>query len=660
MSKFWRQCGWFVSFSFSIAAWSATEIHVSTTGDDSLRGSVDEPLRTIGKAIEKSRTAVRPVSIVLGEGRFEVEKTLELGPEDSGLQMGAKEGAKPVLSGGRRLSGWEKDEARADLWHLTIPEVRDRRWYFQQLFVDGKRVPRARTPNTGYFRLRGPLGTGKPMVFPFKAGDLKSEWAQVPDARVIILQKWTDLHLPIQSINADQNTAELAGGPRPDWMTEGDARYWVENVPDALDAPGEWYLDRASGRLSWMAPRGGDPNRSVVVAPRITTMVEVKGDPNGGVVENITFRELTFSDTDYEFRAGGWESPQAAVLLKGALKVEFAKGGSFERCTFQNLGGYALEFGRGAQRWKVVGNEIVECGAGGIRVGEPGERSRDELIACRNHEITDNDLHALGRIFPPAVGIIVFQSGGNRIAHNAIHDLYYTAISVGWNWGYQETPCRENLIEFNHLYNIGQGMLSDMGGVYTLGIQPGTIVRNNLIHDVTSYDYGGWGLYTDEGSTGILLESNIVYRCKSSGFHQHYGRENTVRNNIFAFNTENQLMRSREEDHVSFFLTRNIICFNSGNLLGSTWKNDRFVLDENTYFDTRIGADPARLKFSGATWDDWRRRGHDIHSVVADPLFRDAASFDFQLSPDSPALKLGFHPIDVSQVGPRKDRTGRK
>src|SRR6266571_1127203 len=139
------------------------------------------------------------------------------------------------------------------------------------------------------------------------------------------------------------------------------------------------------------------------------------------------------------------------------------------------------------------------------------------------------------------------------------------------------------------------------GRIYTLGIQMGTVLRNNLIHDVRSHSYGGWGLYTDEGSTDILLENNVVYRCKSAGFHQHYGRENVLRNNIFAFNREHQLMRSREEEHLSFIFTNNIVFYDSGNLLGSDWSNDHYVMDYNVYFDTRLAGDPGKMKFAGAT-----------------------------------------------------------
>jgi hypothetical protein len=248
---------------------------------------------------------------------------------------------------------------------------------------------------------------------------------------------------------------------------------------------------------------------------------------------------------------------------------------------------------------------------------------------------------------------LILQSGHNRIAHNHIYDLYYTAVSVGWNWGYQVTPCYDNVVEFNHLHDIGQSMLSDMGAVYTLGIQRGTVIRNNLIHDVNSFTYGGWGLYPDEGSTGLVWENNVVYRTKSAGFHQHYGRENVVRNNVFAFGKEHQMMRTREEQHVSFIFINNIVYFDSGDLLGSNWKNDRFLSDFNVYFDARPQAAPDAVKFAGASLAQWRARGHDVHSMLENPLFAAPEKYDFQLQDNSPALKLGFQRIDLAGVGVR-------
>jgi hypothetical protein len=243
----------------------------------------------------------------------------------------------------------------------------------------------------------------------------------------------------------------------------------------------------------------------------------------------------------------------------------------------------------------------------------------------------------------------VLLSSQNRIAHNEVDHTFYTAISVGWSWGYGETVCHGNVVEYNHLHDIGQGMLSDMGGVYTLGLQPGAIVRNNLIHDVNIFAYGGWGLYTDEGSSGIVLERNLVYRCQSAGFHQHYGRNNLIVNNIFAFNREAQMARTRIENGVVFVLTNNIVYFDSGSLLGGRWGDD-LEMDHNLYFDTRAAAGNDQTL---ETLRAWQKRGHDLHSVFADPLFKAPLRGDFRLRANSPALRLGFRPIDLRDVGVR-------
>jgi parallel beta-helix repeat protein len=147
--------------------------------------------------------------------------------------------------------------------------------------------------------------------------------------------------------------------------------------------------------------------------------------------------------------------------------------------------------------------------------------------------------------------------------------------------------CAGNIIEFNHLHHAGKAMMSDLGAIYTLGLQPGTIVRNHSIHEVDSFTYGGWGIYLEEGSSAILIENNVVYATKSGGFHQHYGRENTVRNNIFALGREYLSMRTRAEQHVAFPFEGNIAYYDSGRLLGSDWPGEGFRMDRNLYWDIR-------------------------------------------------------------------------
>jgi hypothetical protein len=296
----------------------------------------------------------------------------------------------------------------------------------------------------------------------------------------------------------------------------------------------------------------------------------------------------------------------------------------------------------------VTATEIFDMGAGGIKVGETMQRASEAERTVEN-EVVDNALHDLGSIYPSAIGVWIGQSSRNTVAHNEIRDLFYTAISVGWTWGYAPNLCDDNRIEYNHLHHIGKGMLSDMGAIYTLGMQPRTVIRNNLIHDVYAFTYGGWGIYPDEGSTGIVIENNIVYRTKSAPFHQHYGRENVVRNNIFAFGQEYQLMRTRAEPHVSFIFENNIVYYDSGSLLGSNWTGTQFRMNRNVYWDARGGP----VTFAGSDLAAWRERGQDAGSLVADPMFANPAAYDFTVLPESPAWRLGWKKIEMNEVGPR-------
>jgi hypothetical protein len=260
-------------------------------------------------------------------------------------------------------------------------------------------------------------------------------------------------------------------------------------------------------------------------------------------------------------------------------------------------------------------------------------------------------------MFHSAVGVWIGQSSDNIIRHNDIGDLFYTGISIGWTWGYGKSLAGGNRVELNEVHHIGVKsdgdgpILSDMGGIYTLGKQPGTVILNNRWHDIAGLRYGGWGIYFDEGSSGIVAASNVVWRTTHGGFHQHYGETNIVFNNIFAFGRDAQLQRTRAEPHTSFSFETNIVYFDSGNLLAGDWSGGQFEMDGNVYFDARAGAGPNTLRFGSDTLDQWRARGHDQNSIVADPLLVVTRENYVQLQTNSPAFKMGFHPIDTSQAG---------
>ncbi|HVE43435.1 MAG TPA: hypothetical protein VNM14_26390 [Planctomycetota bacterium] len=225
---------------------AAGDVFVAPDGKDSNPGTKDAPFATIARARD-----AKPVTVILRGGTYFLPETLVVKPEDSGVTYAAAPGEKVVLSGGRRIAGWKKTDA--GLWTAQT-ELR-----FNQLFIDGKRRTRARTPNEGeFFRVDGEITLDKPAKLKYKEGDLRPEWADRGDVEVIALQKWAEIRMPIRGIDAAARVATLSGDCFK-WIIEKNARYWIENAPDLLDAPGEWYLDRKSGLLSYKPLPGEDP-----------------------------------------------------------------------------------------------------------------------------------------------------------------------------------------------------------------------------------------------------------------------------------------------------------------------------------------------------------------------------------------------------------------
>ena len=275
---------------------------------------------------------------------------------------------------------------------------------------------------------------------------------------------------------------------------------------------------------------------------------------------------------------------------------------------------------------------------------------RSPDVAVTGITLRDNLIAHAGRIHPSAVGVWVGQADHVTVEHNDIYDLYYTGISAGWVWGYGKSATHDNTIAWNHVHTIGQGVLSDMGGIYTLGVSPGTTIHHNWFHDIRRVDYGGWGIYFDEGSTGIVAEYNLVSRAQDGGLHQHYGSENVYRNNVITDSGEVAFgpTRINVPNHpgeprpgLAFTFERNVVDgWGAPSVIRTEWLGnkltaahlDRFKVDRNVYWN----ADKP-VKFAGLSFEQWREKGFDGASAVADPVLVNWEKGDCRVGPDSPA-----------------------
>lgn len=650
-----------------------------------------------------------PVVLQLRSGTYTLEAPITLGPLDSHLTIEAYPGEQPVIEGAIEIRGW-REEVRDGkrIWITQLPEVPREGRFFRELYVNGCRRYRARLPKfnpdteegrkrvftIGEIRRRGgnlpPLHAGDSWFQP-KTGDVQ-DWPSLYDAEAVILHFWNDERLP-----------HLRFNPKTGWLRSSHqtifaltetfdeklARYYIDNLFEALSEPGEWYLNRETGELFYLPLPDEELGKTVIKAPRLWRFLEVKGEDYGEFkdggepqqalpVSHIRLAGLIFQFADWIQPTGQSLpfdppptyrdvplscGPQGCREVPGALAFRLARHCVIEDCEIREVGCTAIEVGFGCRDIEIRRCHLHHLGTGGISI-DGAEEDGAEHHKTGQITVSDCEIHTLGRIRHAGVAIFIGNASENQIVHNHIYDLFYVAVHVGWSWGYKETVTKNNWIAWNHIHHVGQGLLSDLAAVYTLGVQPGTCVVGNIVHDIRLFDYGGWGLYMDEGSSHILVEKNLIYNIQGPGIHLHFGRHNWVRNNLLAATGDAMVSNSRAEDrHVGLYLRSNIFIgrkagfplYQSG--YAGTIREGYFESDLNLlcFPEDRPGGIQERPEAGGAlTFEEWQKRGQDLHSVIAPWKGGDYTRDGFRLVSDEILKQIGFQSVDWSQAGPRR------
>ncbi|HWA82314.1 MAG TPA: right-handed parallel beta-helix repeat-containing protein, partial [Fimbriimonadaceae bacterium] len=429
-------------------------LYVSPDGNDAWSGRrlkpnarrTDGPFHSIAAARDTLRKLPPGTAAIveIAKGLYRIDKPIVFGPQDSGSGTAdrayyASRGA--VLSGMRRITGWHR---WPNGWlEAHVPAD----WTFSQLFVNGERRYRPRFPKTkGYYTIAGkvaPTDAAKGHGFDrfrFNPGEIEATWANPDDVEILAMHIWGMSRNRIGSIDEAQHvvTFKAPTGYDANWadLPEG-GRYLVENVREALGTPGQWYLDRSRGMVTYIPKPGENAKNIDVEAPVTESLMEFRGDvKNRKWVSHIVVSGLGFEGTNWNLGPQGRNFPQAEADLPGAIRFEGARDCKLLGCDIRHTGAYAVEIGPACKIVAVAVNAMSDLGAGGVKVGEMAWQ-RDPDLITEHCLVDDNVIQGGGRLHPAAVGVWVGQNPFIKVQGNLIRDLYYTGISVGWSWGYQ-------------------------------------------------------------------------------------------------------------------------------------------------------------------------------------------------------------------------------
>ncbi|MHC4222331.1 MAG: right-handed parallel beta-helix repeat-containing protein, partial [Planctomycetota bacterium] len=537
------------------------------------------------------------------------------------------------------------------------------------------------------------------------------KWSDYSQAEVFTPYRgWFVAITPVLDVNQNENIITVR--PLRSSVQKMD-RYFIQNVLDALDSPGEWFLDYKTDEL-YFYPPDGDIKNSLVTIPVIDNIIEFKGTiPYPHKYLSIAYRAKPEDCPVNDVKMNA----VSHITLKGftieqarqdAIRMTGTKSCQVISCRITNVGGVGVNIGGVTSTYEEIGNprvtpatgyEKIGAGAGGqlLWSNDPGMKCK--VIGCDIWDVgcegimllgddnlaLNNHIYDIGLYAKDAPGINLL--GARNIARrNTIHDMPRCAIFF---------KGVDNIMELNDVHHVILET-KDMGAIRSVHRNRylgGDIIRHNRIFDVPGYGLAGgrfqspifftFGIYLDDYTCNVKSYGNIIGNIGRSGIMTHGGGDNSFVNNIVynvagfpveysPINPKNKGKEHRDSHFEHIFInniaTNNILVSATNNILVSAenytvpyrfarvepWGKHRVYFANNVIYNKNITDNPAAVIVSNheaLTWKQWKQFGMEDGSIVADPLFVDVTDRNFKLKKDSPAWALGFKEIPVDKIG---------
>ena len=706
-------------------------IFVSTTGSDRGEGTISRPFATLTRAQEAVRRMPRSkgdIQIWIREGTHYLEQPLIFEPQDSGAQdaivrYAAYPGEVVTLSGGHRLQcHWTP--YKGAIFSTAVP----RGLKFSQLFVNGKRQIRARYPNCTsssggrgeYLKPFGPIDPGTAMPHPDPNDDMgfsgiaprgirydptslfPERWAQPEEVEIHIFQQayWGNLQWKIREIDTKAHIIWFGeGGQQIGAKWDRDpakvghkSQYFIENVFEELDSPGEWYLDAAKAILYYYPPSGVSIDTALVEVPQIEQIVRFEGRQTEPV-EWISVQDVRFAHTLSTYLST-YDVPSLsdwAIHRGGTVFVDGARHCSIQDCWFDAVGGNAVFINDYNRDVAVSGCKFTETGDSAICFVGDLEKTTGTQRAfpyeCKAH---NNLIFNCGVFGKQIAGVYISRAKRITASHNLIHDMPRSAICIGDStWG-------GHVIEYNHTHDTvletsdhgpfnawgrdrawslaqshapyTEARSVDAWDVLIDAMEP-VIIKNNFFDERS-----GWGLDLDDGASNYKIYNNISVGGVSMKWREGAYRE--VYNNIwYKCRVSPCFHVGNENNHDRYY--NNITVVDSSQTKwpsGWPWWPQMFYsviappasgpwfeeMDRNCFYvkDGEFQAVVDQLRSQDGkrnprryNLSEWQALGFDRHSIFEDPMFMNAERNDFRVQEQSPALRLGFKNFAMGEWG---------